>query len=101
MMKLKQSNDLKSALVLVKCSKNEHNDCRTIRDAMLKKFGHIQEAYTTNAEIDNQKWCVAASALIPSNETDQFRKQLDKELGANEGDMHITVDDFRVFVDQQ
>ncbi len=100
MMNLEQSNDLKSALVLVKCSKNEHNDCRTIRDAMLKKFGHIQEAYTTDVEIDNQKWCVAASALIPSNESDQFKKELGN-LDADESNAHITIDDSRVFIDGQ
>lgn len=55
----------------------------------------------SNAEIDNQKWCVTASALIPSNKTDQFRKELDKELAANEGDMHITVKDSRIFIDEQ
>ncbi len=101
MMKLEQSNDLKSAFVLVKCSKNEHNDCRAIRDAMLKKFDYVQEAYTTDTEIDNQKWCVAASALVPSNETEKFKKELDKELTANDGDTHITVSDFRVIVDGQ
>ncbi len=100
MMKLKQPSDLKSAFVLVKCSKNEHNDCRDIRDAMLEKFGQIQEAYTTDAEIDNQKWCVAASALIPSDESDQFKKEL-SALDADESDIHTTVDDFRVFVDGQ
>ncbi len=100
MMKLEQSNDLKSAFVLVKCSKNEHDDCRSIRDAMLEKFGQIQEAYTTDAEIDNQKWCVAASALIPSDESDQFKKEL-STLVTDESDMHITIDDFRVFVDGQ
>ena len=100
MTNLEQSNDLKSALVLVKCSKNEHNDCRTIRDAMLKKFGHIQEAYTTHAEINNQKWCIAASALIPSNESDQFKKEL-SILDADESNIRITIDDFRVFIDGQ
>ena len=100
MMKLEQSNDLKSALVLIKCSKNKHDDCRTIRDALFQKFTHIQEAYTTDAKIDNQKWCVAASALIPSNETEQFKKEL-SALDADESDTHITLDDFRVFVDKQ
>ena len=100
MMKLEQSNDLRGALVLIKCSKNQHNDCRAIRDALFKKFIHIQEAYTTDVEIDNQKWCVAASALIPSNETEQFKKEL-STLDADESDIHVTLDDLRVFVDKQ
>ena len=99
-MELEQSNDLKSAFVLVKCSKNEHDDCRTIRDAMFEKFNYIQEAYTTDSEIDNQKWCVAASALIPSSNTDQFKKDL-SALNTDESGMPITVADFRVFVDGQ
>ena len=86
-------------MVLVKCSKDEHNDCRAIRDAVLK-LRPVQEAYTTNAEVDGQKWCVAASALIDINETDQFKRDLDK-LVACEDETSIRVDDLRLFVDGQ
>ena len=97
-MKQTLKTDLKGALILLKCSKDQHNDCRSIRDALFKKFRHIQEGYTTNAEIDNQKWCVAASALIPSNEAEQFKKEL-STLEADESGTLVTLDDFRVFVD--
>ena len=99
MMQSKQFLNLRCAMVLVKCSKDEHNDCRAIRDAVLK-LRPAQEAYTTNAEVDGQRWCVAASALIDINETDQFKRDLDN-LVAYEGGTSIRVDDLRLFVDGQ
>ena len=77
MMKLEQSGKLQSAFVLVKCSKKNHNDCRKIRDAVVEQpNGHIQEVFTTNAEIEGEVWCVAASALVPADETKKFEKNL-------------------------
>ena len=77
MMKLEQPGELRSAFVLVKCSKKNHNDCRKIRDAVVEQSnGHIQEVFTTNAEIEGRTWCVAASALVPADEIKKFEKSL-------------------------
>lgn len=76
-MKLEQPNKLQSAFILLKCSKKIHNDCRKIRDAIIENsHGYIQEAFTTKAVIDNETWCVAASALVPTNEAKKFEKHL-------------------------
>ncbi len=77
MMKLEQPNELQSGFIFVKCSKKTHDDCRKIRNAIIEKsHGYIQEAFTTNAVIDDETWCVAASALIPVSEAKKFKKHL-------------------------
>lgn len=73
----RQPNDLRSALILAKCSKRKHNDCRKIRDALISSSsGYIQKAYTTNAEIRDETWCVAASALVPGNRAKVLERAL-------------------------
>ncbi|PIN83459.1 MAG: hypothetical protein COV65_03490 [Nitrosopumilales archaeon CG11_big_fil_rev_8_21_14_0_20_33_24] len=77
MMKLENPNELQSAFILLKCSKKTHDDCRKIRNALIKdSYGYVQEAFTTNAIVDNETWCVAASALVPANEAKKFEKHL-------------------------
>ncbi len=77
MMELEQQNDLQSAFILLKCSKRKHDDCRKIRDAVIDdSYGYVQEAFTTNATVDDETWCVAASALVPVNEAKKFEKHL-------------------------
>ena len=76
-MKLEKPSELQSAFVLLKCSKKTHDDCRKIRDALIDdSYGYVQEAFTTNATVDNEIWCVAASALVPTNEAKKYEKHL-------------------------
>ena len=77
MMKLEQQGELRGGFVLVKCSKKIHNDCRKIRDAVVEQSnGHVQEAFTTNAKIEGETWCVAASALVPAGDAKKFKRRL-------------------------
>ncbi|MGI0075945.1 MAG: hypothetical protein ACREAU_00885 [Nitrosopumilaceae archaeon] len=92
-------SDLKSAFVLLKCSKREHNDCRQIRDALIDQVGNIQEAYTTDAEINNEKWCVAASALIDTKDIEKFKEVMWNVKTS--GSRPITVDNLELLVDNQ
>jgi len=94
-----QKSDLTSAFVLLKCSKRTHNDCRQIRDALIDQIGNIQEAYTTDAEINNEKWCVAATALIDAQDANKFKKSLWKVKTG--GSKPITVDNFELLVNNQ
>ncbi|ABK76714.1 hypothetical protein CENSYa_0068 [Cenarchaeum symbiosum A] len=74
---LKRSNIMRGAFILVKCSKTRHNDCRDIRDALIKgSSGYIQDAMTTNTVVDGTKWCVAVSALVPLDDADNFERRL-------------------------
>ena len=98
-MNLEKSNDLKSAFVLVKCSKKNHDDCRKIRDALVEESSYVQEAYTTNANVDNEQWCVAASALVPSNEAEKFANDLWKI--STRGQKPITVKNVKLLINQQ
>lgn len=77
MIKQKRLNELERAFVLIKCSKKTHDDCRKIRDILIEgSSGYIQEAFTTNVIVDDETWCVAASALVPTNQTKKFEKHL-------------------------
>ena len=69
-------NELKSAYVLLKCNKKEHDDCRKIRDALLKKYPNVRRAQTTDAKINGEQWCVAATALVNSKDAKQFEDEL-------------------------
>lgn len=76
-MKQKQQSELQNAFILLKCTKKTHDDCRKIRDALVENSsGYVQEAYTTNATISNTTWCVAASALVPTDESKKFEKHV-------------------------
>ncbi len=104
-MKQTQKSDLKSAFILLKCSKTQHDDCRKIRDALIDKVSNIQEAYTTDAEVDNEKWCVAASALINAKEKEQFEKKLwsleAEHDEPNAAEPLITIKQVQLLVDDQ
>jgi len=99
MMQQLHKSDLRSAFVLLKCSKQSHNDCRKIRDALIDKFPNIQEAYTTNAEVDGEQWCVAASALVDVKDEKKFEKELWKLTA--EGKKPITIGNLKLIVDNQ
>ena len=94
-----QKSDLRSGFVLLKCSKQSHNDCRKIRDALIDKFSNVQEAYTTNSKIDNEQWCVAASALIDTRNAKKFEDELWKLRV--KGKKPITITNLKVLVDNQ
>ena len=99
MMVQTQKSDLISAFILLRCSKSNHDDCRKIRDALIDQVGNVQEAYTTNATVDGVNWCVAASALVDVKDNKKFE---DKLWGVHaEGKTPITVDDIRLFLDNQ
>ena len=99
-MKLEQSNKLQSAFVLEQCSKKIHDDCRNIRDALIEDSdGCIQEAFTTNAIVGDVTWCVAASALVPTNKAAQFEKQL--RNAKTKDKTPITVKHLKIILDKQ
>ncbi len=72
-----RANDLENAFILAKCSKKRHDDCRKIRDELMdRSSGCIQEAFTTNAVVDGQRWCVAASALVRVGDAGMLERRL-------------------------
>ena len=70
---------LKNAFVLLQCDKKTHDDCRKIRDELLK-YPNIQRAHTTRAKINDEQWCVAATA--PGQYCRQ-RKNLKRNCGTS------------------
>ena len=68
---------LRNVFLLVRCSQKSHDDCRNIRDALIDgTSGYIQRAYTTDALIDDKRYCVAASALVPVEEAGKFKRDI-------------------------
>ena len=67
---------LKSAYILLKCSKKNHDDCRDIRDTLLRMYPTVRRASTTNAIINGKRWCVSATALVSSKDAKQFENKL-------------------------
>ena len=68
--------ELRSAYILLKCSKKSHDDCRDIRDILLGTYPIIRRATTTNAVINNKQWCVSATALVSTKNAKQFENKL-------------------------
>ncbi len=90
-------NELKSAYILLKCNKKEHNDCRRIRDALLEKYPNVRRAHTTNVKIHDERWCVAATALVDSADEKKFERGLwsihtstKKSIGIS--NVHLVID---------
>jgi len=93
-----EKNQLKTAFILLKCDKRKHNDCRKIRDALLEKHPNVRKAHTTNAKIQDERWCVAATALVNTSEAKQFEDDLWKlktETARPVGvsDLHFVLDE--------
>ncbi len=94
-----QKNELKSAYILLKCDKKEHSDCRKIRDALLDKYPNVRRAQTTDAKINGEQWCVAATALVNSTDADKIKEDLWKLRTNNK--RFIGISNVHFVVDQQ
>ena len=68
--------ELRSAYILLKCSKKSHDDCRDIRDTLLRMYPTVRRAMTTNAIINSKHWCVSATALVSTKDAKQFENKL-------------------------
>ena len=99
MMQLEQKNELKNAMILLKCDKTNHNDCRLIRDALLEQYPNVRKAITTNTRIKGEKWCVAASALVNLADEEKFEKGLwNLKAGPKK---NIGISNVHFIIDQQ
>ena len=90
-------NELKNAYVLLKCDKKEHKDCRKIRDALLEKYPNVRRAYTIDAEINGERWCIAATALVNSADEKKVEDSLwklhtDSKKPIGISNVHFVVD---------
>lgn len=97
MLALRQ-NQLKTAFILLKCDNREHKDCRKIRDALLARCPSIRTAYTTDAKIRGERWCVAATALVNASEAEKFEKEMrsvrtDAARPIGVSKLHFVLDD--------
>ena len=47
-----------------------------MRDLLIKKASNVTQAYTTDAVIENDRYCVVARALVADDKLDKFEKKL-------------------------
>lgn len=73
---MKSKNQYRSAEILLRCSKPEHDNCSVMGDALLKKFKNVLEANTTRTKIGNVTYCVAASGFVKNGEIKKFQNEL-------------------------
>ena len=71
-------NTLHNALILIRCTRNSHKNCKPIRNALLNNFKNVLHSYTTNSEIDGVKYCVVGKAIVENSEVKSFEKKLEK-----------------------
>ena len=92
------TNKLHHADVLLRCSKEEHENCVVLRDALMKKFPNVTTAYVTRTKLDTD-YCVSASAIVRDNEIDDFENQLKKlhQSGKNK----FNVKNIKLFVSNE
>jgi len=72
---------LHHADILLRCAKNDHENCAVMRDALMKEFGNITMAYTTRTVLDGIDYCVAASAIVKDGQIDDFKNKLKRFEG--------------------
>ena len=69
---------LRKTIVLLRCSEPSHENCLRMRDLLVTKVNNITQAYTTDTTIKNEKYCVAARALVEDGQLDKFENVLQK-----------------------
>ena len=95
---MKTKNELRSAEILLRCSKMEHDNCSVVRDALMKNFKNVLEANTTRTRIGKNDYCVAATALVKTGEIKKFKEEL-MHLKAK-AEQSIKIKNLEVYVSQ-
>ena len=84
---LVKQKKLHTAFILIRCTKSSHKNCIPIRNALMKNFKNVLEAYTTS---ENTEYCIAGKALVKSSEILKFEKDLEK-LTTPKGNVGVSV----------
>ena len=93
---VKPKPKLLHADILLRCAKDEHENCAIMRDSLMKSFDNITTSYTTRTMLDGIDYCVAASAIVKADELDAFKKRLQNFKGT--GSNSFKVKNSEVFV---
>jgi len=83
MMQVSESNQLKRVEILLRCEKQNHDNCSVMTHALMKNFKNILEANTTRTTINGNDYCVAGTALINENDIKKFKKDLKNVKSVN------------------
>lgn len=93
----KQKDTLHNALVLIRCSKSSHKNCKPVRNAVMKNFKNVLQSYTTHAEMEGTEYCVASKAIVKDSELKKFTAKMQK-LQTGTAARPVTVSKLRVLV---
>ena len=85
---------LHNLLIMIRCTRNTHKNCKPVRNALLDNFKNVLHAYTTNSEIDGVRYCVVGKAIVKNSDMVNFEKKLGK-LHTKSG--KISVDKLSVY----
>lgn len=69
-------DQIRNAFVLIRCTKASHKNCKPVRNAVMKEFKNVLQSYTTDADIDGVRYCVACKALVRDSEVKKFERNL-------------------------
>ena len=82
-------NTLHNALIMIRCTKNTHKNCKPVRNALLANFKNVLHSYTTNSEIDGVEYCVVGKAIVKNSDVANFEKKL-KKLHTKAGNVGVS-----------
>ncbi|RNJ79807.1 MAG: hypothetical protein D9C04_03840 [Nitrosopumilus sp. B06] len=73
-----RAQDLKDVYFMFRCTKDRHDNCIPMRNAAMHSSESILQAYTTNIELDGDRYCVTGKALVKAGELGKFKDGLRK-----------------------
>ena len=82
-------NTLHNALITIRCTKDTHENCKPVRDALLANFKNVLHSYTTNSKIDGVEYCVVGKAIVKNSDLINFETKL-KNLRTKKKDVGVS-----------
>lgn len=71
---------MRRADLLLRCSEDDHKNCLSMRDALLRDFPNVMSAFPTRVTLDAE-YCVAASAFVRKRDAGAFKRKLEAFRG--------------------
>ncbi len=73
---MNSTSALSNATILIRCNRENHINCIAMRNKLVEKFPNIASAWTTSTTIAGDTYCVAARAIVKTNNAKSFEKKL-------------------------
>lgn len=70
------ARNLREVYFMLRCTRKSHCNCTPMRNAAMRSSRHILKAYTTNIELEGERYCVTGRALVRTGDLNSFRAGL-------------------------